>query len=459
MGEDVLYSGTVSAAMEGLALGIPSIALSFAGGDLRADIAKLDEQVEILVPLLRHLTSLPEFPEGTLLNVNLPPLSAAQIRGVRLTRLGRRVYSNSIQPMHDPWGRQIYWIGGGEISWTGQRGFGLPGGARRVRVGHAPPPRPDPYAHARRVGALVASPVGTEFRGARRRLVEVLQANGISDLAVLRAFEMTPRHLFVPTGVRHRAYEDTALPIGNGQTISQPTVHARYLQLLQLGGHERVLEVGTGSGYQTVLLAHLAGQVFSIERVAPLLDRARTAIRDSGVRNVSLLLGDGSIGWREYAPYDAILVSAAAPDIPQPLIEQLAEGGRLVAPRRSRRADAHDGDEATGASSGVTSLPSDSSRSRERMGGPTDGSRAVFFERDVKTGASSCLKIRSGTLLLHDRAWEHAHSRGVTGRRRPRIRPDRPEGSCLRFLLLVHVRRMQFQAPRPRLARKRRMRH
>lgn len=119
MGEDVLYSGTVSAAMEGLALGIPSIAFSFAGGDLRADMAKLDEQVEILVPLLRHLTSLPAFPEGTLLNVNLPPRRADEIQGIRLTRLGRRVYSNSIQPMKDPWGRSIYWIGGGEISWTG----------------------------------------------------------------------------------------------------------------------------------------------------------------------------------------------------------------------------------------------------------------------------------------------------------------------------------------------------
>lgn len=119
MGEDVLYSGTVSAAMEGLALGIPSIAFSFAGGDLRADMAKLDEQVELLVPLLRHLTSLPAFPEGTLLNVNLPPRRADEIAGVRLTRLGRRVYSNSIQPMKDPWGRSIYWIGGGEISWTG----------------------------------------------------------------------------------------------------------------------------------------------------------------------------------------------------------------------------------------------------------------------------------------------------------------------------------------------------
>jgi 5'-nucleotidase len=119
MGEDVLYSGTVAAAMEGLALGIPSIAISFAGGDLRSDIARLDEQVEVLTPLLRHLTSLPEFPDQTLLNVNLPPLRADEIRGVRLTRLGRRVYSNSITPMRDPYGRQIYWIGGGEFSWSG----------------------------------------------------------------------------------------------------------------------------------------------------------------------------------------------------------------------------------------------------------------------------------------------------------------------------------------------------
>lgn len=119
MGEDVLYSGTVAAAMEGLALGIPSIAISFAGGDLRADVSRLDEQVTVLVPLLRRLTSLTPFPADTLLNINLPPVSPAEQRGVRLTRLGRRVYSNSIQPMRDPWGREIYWIGGGEISWQG----------------------------------------------------------------------------------------------------------------------------------------------------------------------------------------------------------------------------------------------------------------------------------------------------------------------------------------------------
>jgi 5'-nucleotidase len=120
MGEDVLYSGTVAAAMEGLALGIPSIAISFAGGDLRADLTYLKEQIKILTPLLRHLTSLPSFPANTLLNVNLPPVTADQVKGARLTRLGRRVYSNSITPMRDPWGREIYWIGGGEISWEGE---------------------------------------------------------------------------------------------------------------------------------------------------------------------------------------------------------------------------------------------------------------------------------------------------------------------------------------------------
>jgi protein-L-isoaspartate(D-aspartate) O-methyltransferase len=163
-----------------------------------------------------------------------------------------------------------------------------------------------------------------------------LQAGGISDLSVLRAFELTPRHLFVPSGVRHRAYEDSPLPIGHGQTISQPAVHARYLSLLALTGRERVLEVGTGSGYQTVLLAHLAEQVFSIERVPKLLEQARAVIRECGVRNVSTLLGDGTIGWREYAPYDAILVSAGSPRVPEPLLEQLAVGGHMLIPLGER---------------------------------------------------------------------------------------------------------------------------
>ncbi len=198
-------------------------------------------------------------------------------------------------------------------------------------------------------------PVAPDLRGPRQRLVEVLREKGITDIAVLRAFELTPRHVFVPTGIRHRAYEDSALPIGNGQTISQPTIHARYLQLLRLTGRERVLEIGTGSGYQTVLLSHLVDQVFSVERVAPLLDGARQVIQRLEVRNVSLLVGDGTVGWRQYAPYDAILVSAASPDVPVPLLEQLGEGGRLLVPvggrdeqrlvLLTRRGDAYDREE------------------------------------------------------------------------------------------------------------------
>ena len=168
--------------------------------------------------------------------------------------------------------------------------------------------------------------------GARRRLVETLREKGIRDLAVLRAFDLTPRHAFVPTGVRHRAYEDAPLPIGSGQTISQPSIHARYLELLQLKGTERVLEIGTGSGYQTVLLSHLVAQVFTIERIAALYTMARDAIARAGAKNVSMLMGDGTVGWREYAPYDAILVSAGGPTVPQPLVEQLAEGGRMLVP-------------------------------------------------------------------------------------------------------------------------------
>lgn len=182
----------------------------------------------------------------------------------------------------------------------------------------------------------MAAAVDNEFRGARRHLVELLQEQGIRDLAVLHAIDEVPRHRFIPTGVRHRAYEDSPLPIGSGQTISQPMIHARYLELLHLTGNEKVLEIGTGSGYQTALLARMAAQVFSVERIAVLLDRARDVLGEIGVRNVSFLLGDGTLGWRQYGPYDAILVSAAAPSVPPAFTEQLAEGGRLVIPLGER---------------------------------------------------------------------------------------------------------------------------
>ncbi|MEP6999528.1 MAG: protein-L-isoaspartate(D-aspartate) O-methyltransferase [bacterium] len=182
----------------------------------------------------------------------------------------------------------------------------------------------------------MAGAVEGAMGGARRRLVELLREKGIHDMAVLRAFDLTPRHNFVPTGVRHRAYEDAPLQIGSGQTISQPSIHARYLEILALKGHERVLEVGTGSGYQTVLLSHLVAQVFTIERIAALFTSAREAINKAGATNVSMLLGDGTVGWREYSPYDAILVSAGGPFIPPALVEQLADGGRLLIPVGSK---------------------------------------------------------------------------------------------------------------------------
>ena len=178
----------------------------------------------------------------------------------------------------------------------------------------------------------MAGSVEPEYRGARRRLVETLQDKGIRDLAVLRAVDTVPRHVFVPSSVRHRAYEDSALPIGNQQTISQPYIHARAVELLHLTGKEKVLEIGTGSAYQTALLAELAAQVFSVERYRELLDKARVVLQQAGVRNVSVSLGDGTLGWREYAPYDGIVVSAGAPHVPPALESQLAEGGRLLIP-------------------------------------------------------------------------------------------------------------------------------
>lgn len=166
----------------------------------------------------------------------------------------------------------------------------------------------------------------------RRQLIEVIREKGIHDLEVLRVFDLVPRHLFVPDAVVHRAYEDVPVPIGFGQTTSQPSLQALYLQLLKLQPTDRVLEVGTGSGYQTALLAHLVQQVYSVERIRELSARARTVLDRLRFRNIALLVGDGSIGWSRYAPYNAILVGAAAPYAPHALIDQLAAGGRLLIP-------------------------------------------------------------------------------------------------------------------------------
>jgi protein-L-isoaspartate(D-aspartate) O-methyltransferase len=166
----------------------------------------------------------------------------------------------------------------------------------------------------------------------RRQLIETIRERGIDDLEVLRVFDLVPRHLFVPDAVQHRAYEDAPVPIGYGQTASQPSLQALYLQILKLKQSDRVLEIGTGSGYQTALLALLAGHVYSVERLRELSVRARSVLDALRFTNIALLVGDGTIGWSRYAPYDGILVSAAAPGVPQALLDQLAPGGRLLIP-------------------------------------------------------------------------------------------------------------------------------
>ena len=159
-----------------------------------------------------------------------------------------------------------------------------------------------------------------------------IAGRGVSDAEVLRAMVRVPRHLFVDAALRDRAYSDNALPIGHGQTISQPYMVALMTEALRLSGGEKVLEIGTGSGYQTAVLAEIADRVFSIERVAPLYRRARELLDHLGYHRVVLRHGDGTLGWRDQAPFDAIIVTAGAPHVPAELREQLAEGGRLVIP-------------------------------------------------------------------------------------------------------------------------------
>jgi protein-L-isoaspartate(D-aspartate) O-methyltransferase len=175
--------------------------------------------------------------------------------------------------------------------------------------------------------------IGMTSQRTRDRLVERLREKGIESLSVLDVMRRTPRHLFVDEALSSRAYEDTALPIGYSQTISQPYIVARMTEEL-IRGHvpHKVLEVGTGSGYQTAVLAQLVAQVYTVERIDALVKTARLRLRELGLANVRVKHSDGSWGWSQQAPFDAILVTAAPPEIPTALLEQLVDGGRLVIP-------------------------------------------------------------------------------------------------------------------------------
>ncbi|MBI3000405.1 MAG: protein-L-isoaspartate(D-aspartate) O-methyltransferase [Deltaproteobacteria bacterium] len=173
----------------------------------------------------------------------------------------------------------------------------------------------------------------TNFEKARQQMVqEQLLRRGINDPRVLEAMARVPRHLFVPEELRGRAYEDGPLPIGEYQTISQPYMVALMVEALQLKGDERVLEVGTGSGYEAAVLSELCAEVFSMERLESLAARARSVLASLGYGNVQVFTGDGTLGLQAHAPYDAVVISAAAPAIPRPLLEQVKPGGCLVLP-------------------------------------------------------------------------------------------------------------------------------
>ena len=171
------------------------------------------------------------------------------------------------------------------------------------------------------------------YAGQRRKMVEEqILGRGIKDLSVMEVLSRVPRHLFVNSSLQHRAYGDCPLPIGENQTISQPYIVALMTQVLDLKGGERVLEIGTGSGYQTAILAELASHVFTIERVKPLVKKTKELLEGLKYKNIVFKTFDGTYGWRDQSPFDAILISAATPSIPKSLIEQLADKGRLVAP-------------------------------------------------------------------------------------------------------------------------------
>lgn len=180
---------------------------------------------------------------------------------------------------------------------------------------------------------LDLSGIGMTSQRTRDRLVQRLCDQGIKDFSVLEVMRTTPRHIFLDEALAHRAYEDAALPIGFQQTLSQPYIVARMTELLlATGPRKRVLEVGTGSGFQTTVLAQLVDRVYSVERIKPLQDKARERLHTLGVRNVHLKHADGGFGWPEKGPFDGILSTAAPEEIPEELIDQLDEGGRLVIP-------------------------------------------------------------------------------------------------------------------------------
>ena len=338
LGDDVIYSGTVAAAMEGRVLGLPAIAVSLASSRCE----HLDTAAQVARRLVERIAGCP-LDSNVILNVNVPDVEAGTLRGFRATRLGHRHRSEPVIRMTDPRGGTIYWVGPTGAGAGRGPGDGFRCGARRLRIRHsaacrphaAPEPRPGRALARRGRAAMIGrfEGFGMTSPRTRERLVTRLRDEGITDENVLDAIRSVPRHIFVDEALASRAYEDIALPIGMGQTISQPFIVALMTQAtVAEPTPSSVLEIGTGCGYQTAVLASLVARVYTVERIELLLGRARRRLRALEMRNVWFKHGDGNAGWAECAPFDAVLVTAAPPRLPEQLVEQLAVGGRLVIP-------------------------------------------------------------------------------------------------------------------------------
>ena len=327
LGDDVIYSGTVAAAMEGRHLGFPALAVSLDGHK------HYDTAAAVTCSILRALCKEP-LRTGRILNINVPDLPLDQIKGIRVTRCGTRHPADQVIPQQDPRGNTLYWIGppGGKCD----AGPGTDFAAVDEGYVSITPLHVDLTAHSAQdvVSELVKQRGSWHAMVSRRvqALLDQLRAQGIQDEQVLNALAAVPREKFVDEAFEQKAWDNIALPIGQGQTISQPYMVARMTELLELTPQSRVLEIGTGSGYQTAILAHLVQHVCSVERIKGLQWQARRRLKNLDLHNVSTRHGDGWQGWQARAPFDAIIVTAAPPEIPTALMTQLDEGGILVLP-------------------------------------------------------------------------------------------------------------------------------
>ena len=335
--EDVLYSGTIAAAKEACVLGIPSFALSQAHSAGNKQNPFWQTAVEHAPAIIDRVLK-QGIPRDVLVNVNFPDCPPGAVKGVSVSAQGKRDQQLlHIDARHDGRGNPYYWIAYARgVKPTGKDGTDLAAlFDNRIAV---TPLRLDLTDQPFLTKLAELFPITYEVERAadesvqRMEFMLTLRRRGIGDQAVLRAMDEVPREHFVETRYVDAAYADHAMPIACGQTISQPYVVAYMTEQLQVKPNHRVLEVGTGSGYQAAVLSRLAREVFSIERFRTLADAARTRLKTLGYNNVEVLFGDGFAGNLSHAPYDRIIVTAAADTVPQPLVQQLAEGGIMILP-------------------------------------------------------------------------------------------------------------------------------